>query len=141
LDTETANATNDEREQNVLRARLGNVQVAPPLNQFNGFGFCMLGKLETPATHPNWWKMYWFSAAFVPVIPICVYLLDSPRPGIYYLKARVPLREFHRVYRGQLFRFYMSIVSESGAPISIALAIITILILFHVIIWNGVFSH
>jgi len=141
LNNEIENGANDEREQEVLRAYLGNVRLAPPINQFNGFGFCLLGTLETPATHPNELKMYWFSAAFVPIIPICVYLLDSPRPGIYHLKARVPLKEFHRVYRGKLFRFYKSILAESGASIAIAAATTIVLIMFHIIIWNGVFSR
>lgn len=141
MNNEIANGTNEEREQNVLRACLGNVRCAPPINQFSGFGFCLLGTLETPATHPSGLKMYWYSAAFLPIIPICVYLVDSPRPGIYQLKARVSLGEFHRVYRGKLFRFYMSVLSESGASIAIVAAITIILVMFHVIIWNGVFSH
>jgi hypothetical protein len=137
LNNEIANEAQDEREQNILRACLGNVRVAPPINQFSGFGFCMLGSLETPATRPSELKMYWFSAAFVPIIPICVYLVDSPRPGTYHLRARISLRDFHRVYRGRLSGFYKSILSESGASISIAAAMTLILIMFHIIIWNG----
>jgi len=58
-------------------------------------------------------KMYWFTAFWIPLFPLCVYLVAGAAGDAYRVFAKMELLSFHSIYRGKLGKFYGSVLLES----------------------------
>jgi hypothetical protein len=120
-DSGSAGAARDAATQarrSALAARLRDVRRAPVLLRLNGCGFALLGRLADEALAPSYLTMYWLTVFFMPVVPLAVYLIGNPEPakrfGAARILKRLPLGDFHRLYRGRLGAFYRSVLGDLG---------------------------
>lgn len=72
----------------------------------------------------GYFKMYWFTALWVPLIPICVYLVDVPMGASYRFLKKMSLSDFHSIYSGRLGKFYLTVLGE--AVIGVIMVVIVV---------------
>jgi hypothetical protein len=126
-----------QARRSALAARLRDVRRAPVLLRLNGCGFTLLGTLADELLAPAVLRMYWITVVFVPVVPLCVYLIGRA-PGAFgsaVVLKRLSLGDFHRLYRGRLGAFYHSVLGEVGRLLLFALVatlVITVAVLAYV---------
>ncbi|MGC1584547.1 MAG: hypothetical protein WA791_02425, partial [Rhodomicrobium sp.] len=89
------------------------IEEAPSLRRINGIGFCLLGTMKDEILSPKVIKMYWFTAFWIPLFPLCVYLVSGAAGDAYRVFAKMELLPFHSIYRGKLGKFYGSVFLES----------------------------
>jgi len=116
-------------EIELLRKVLTPVDYAPALRRVNGFGFGLYGRLYQPELHPLRFKMYFFTAVWIPIIPVCVYLVEIRRGIAFRFYRKLTLQEFHTIYRGRLIRFYMTVLGESIFLLVMVAVVLTVAIL------------
>lgn len=115
----------------VLKAKLKDIASAPPLRRLNGFGCSLVGTLSDEALKPLCLKMYWLTALWIPIIPLCVYLVDTPLGGSFRFYKKLSLSDFHSIYRKRLWTFYLTVIAESLLTIFIvAAAVLLVTLLF-----------
>jgi hypothetical protein len=96
----------------------------PSLRRVVGCGATFLGHLSDPLFSPNYFTMHWFTALWIPIFPMGVYLVDPIGRATFRVRKRLPIRDFHRIYTGGLGSFYLGSFSESAAPAIAAIAMI-----------------
>jgi hypothetical protein len=114
-----------QARRSALDARLRDVRRAPVLVRLNGCGVALLGTLADELLAPAVFRMYWITLVFVPVMPLCVYLIGRT-PGAFgtaVVLKRLSLRDFHGLYRGRLGAFYRSVFGEVGRLLLFALLV------------------
>jgi hypothetical protein len=97
----------------------------------NGFGVGLYGSLADPVLPGGYWKMYWISALWIPLIPLGVYLV-SPASNGFRFHRKMSIIAFHRIYLRRLPLFYLSVVGESLlllAVIAIALSLVVFVLM------------
>jgi hypothetical protein len=112
-----------------LAARLRDVRRAPVLLRISGCGFALLGTFTDDLLAPAILRMYWITLFFVPVVPLCVYLIGRT-PGAFgsaVVLKRLSLRDFRALYRGGLSAFYRSAFGEFGRFMLLCLVVLLVL--------------
>ena len=95
-----------------IQPRLKKIVRAPPLRRVNGIGFALLGRKREIPDSPMYFKGYWFTILFIPIIPICFYVVSGGYPQ-YRFHASMSLFNFIRTYRlGSLF-YLLSAILDS----------------------------
>ena len=94
-----------------LEQYLKDITKAPSLRRVNGF--CLLGTMNDSITAPSILKMYWFTALWIPIFPIGVYLVRGSAGGSYKFLAKMDISTFHSLYRRNLAKFYMGVAAEA----------------------------
>lgn len=113
----------------MLKVRLRNAPTAPILRRGNGFGFCLLGVLRDDLLKGAYFKMYWFTALWVPIIPIRVFLVDRPIGNSYRFLKTMTLSDFHTIYRGRLAKFYLTVLGEAVFGIVVVIIAVSVVLL------------
>lgn len=116
------------KRRQALANRLRDVEYAPPLRRMNGFGVGLYGSLSDPILPGRYWKMYWISALWIPLIPLGVYLVSPVNDGFRFHR-KMGLIAFHRIYARRLPLFYLSVVGES-LLLLIVIALALVLVIF-----------
>ena len=104
-----------------LKERLQPITEAPSLRRVNGIGVTLLGTLRDDALKPMCFKMHWITVLWIPLIPICVYLVDNPAGPSYRFYRSLSVFDFHSLYRGRLGKFYLSVAGEALLGFAIVL--------------------
>jgi hypothetical protein len=99
--------------QRALDASFRAIRRPPALLNGTGTGFELMGRLDDELLAPRALMMYWFTVFWVPLIPICVYLVGNEGRACRYDK-QLPLGAFHAIYRGRLGRFYLGVLRETA---------------------------
>ncbi len=95
-----------------LRMHLMPVKDAPILSRINGFGFCLLGTMKDELLLPSILKVYWFTALFIPIIPLEIYLVAGSYDSGYRFFGSLSLMKFHSIYGMRSFKIYASAIVE-----------------------------
>jgi hypothetical protein len=120
----SADEQDTERRASLLKAKLQDISSAPMLRRVNGAGFCLLGMLTDDLPKGYYIKMYWFTMLWVPMIPICVYLVDEPKGSYYRFFKRMSLSDFHSIYKGRLGRFYLTVLGEAVMGVVVVVSVV-----------------
>ena len=100
----------------MLNASLTDILDPPPLFRFHGVGVVLLGWQFDELLAPYYLRMHWFTVLFVPVIPLGVYLVIDEASGELTFAKKLSTSRFHRIYQGQLIRFYATVLGEVILP-------------------------
>jgi len=76
--------------------------------------------------------MYWFTALWVPMIPICVYLVNVPMGSSYRFFKKMSLSDFHSIDNGRSGRFYLTVLGE--AVIGVVVVVIAVAVVLGVMV-------
>jgi hypothetical protein len=114
------------RRRQALATCLCDVEHAPPLRRMNGFGVGLYGSLSDPILPGGYWKMYWISALWIPLIPLGVYLV-SPYGDGFRFHRKMGLIAFHRIYARRLPWFYLSVAGESLLLLTVVALVLVLL--------------
>jgi len=97
-----------------IQPRLRPIDSAPVLRRVNGIGAGLLGwKREIPGSS-MYFKGYWFTVLFFPIIPICFYVVSGGYPE-YRFHAKMSLWNFVRTYKWSSIGYIFSAFLEAGA--------------------------
>ena len=111
----------------LLRECAEHVEQAPPLRRINGFGFGLYGILRDPELNAPYWNLYFFSALWLPILPLTTYLVVRTENGFRFYR-KLSLWNLCRVYRSRVFGFYISALLEGvGWLIAFGLMIVIVL--------------
>jgi hypothetical protein len=94
-----------------LRRHTREVEWPPPLKRINGFGVGLYGWMrdeDIPGAH---WKLYFLTALWLPVLPLCAYLVQ-PCEGGFRFYRRVGLFNACRLYKSRVAEMYVSALLE-----------------------------
>lgn len=69
--------------------------------------------------------MYWFTFLFVPLFPICVYVVEAHSGTTFRFLGQLALSDFHSIYRDRLPRFYLMAVVEGVLIVAGVIAMVT----------------
>lgn len=94
----------------LLKARIQPITSAPLLRRGNGCGWTLLGTFHDPALGRIYFKRYFFTLFWVPLIPLSVYLVSHPTDqagkeigDIYRFHGRLSMKDLREIY-GQDFK-------------------------------------
>ena len=95
-----------------IKPRLKPVESAPALKRVNGIGVGLLGwKREIPGS-PMYFKGYWITVLFFPLIPLGFYVVSGGYPE-YRFHARMSLWDFVVIYKWSSVIYILSAFLES----------------------------
>ncbi len=119
-----------------LRQHINPMQEVPVLRRFNGFGFCLLGTMRDELLLPGFLKVYFFTAAFIPIIPLEIYFVTGSYDSGYRFFGSLSLIKFHSIYGIRSFKIYASAIMEG-----LFLAFLILLVGFFALCVVFLFKH
>ena len=109
-----------------LTGHLKAIEGTPPLRRMNGFGFGLYGWLNEPSIEPAFIKLYFFSAFWLPIVPLCGYVVARQGDGFRFY-GNMSLYSICRVYGWRVCTLYLKALIE-GAGWLIAFGSIILLV-------------
>jgi len=103
----------DPSRRDEIVNKLHEVKDVPSLRRGNGFGFTLLGTITDNSMPGVYFKMYWFTALWIPIFPTEVFAVDRRFGSSYRVLRSMTIRDFNSVFAGQLIKFYLSVLVES----------------------------
>jgi hypothetical protein len=95
-----------------IKPRLRAVTSPPPLYRMNGIGFALLGRKREIKGSKLYFKGYWLSVFFVPVLPLCFYVVSGGYPE-YRFHAKMSIWNFVRTYKWGSLLYLLSAFFDS----------------------------
>jgi len=89
------------------------VEMAPPLWRANGFGVGLYGVLRDPRFGEPYWKIYFLTALWIPIVPVSAYLVVR-RDGGFSFYRKMSLWSMFRHYGGSVVPFFFSALLEGA---------------------------
>jgi hypothetical protein len=93
--------------------RLKPINEAPPLRRINGFGLGLYGRLRHPAIPRGYLKLYFFTALWLPVIPLCAFAV-TPTGGGFHFHQSMSLWGVVRAFGWRTVPFYLTALIEGA---------------------------
>lgn len=84
---------------------------APPLRRMNGFGVGLYGWLRHPAIVTGYVKLYFVTALWIPILPICAYVVESDGNSFRFYR-RLSLIGVIRAFGWRVIPFYITALFE-----------------------------
>ena len=94
-----------------LRSFAQEIESAPALRRTNGFGVGLYGWLRDEHLTGAHWKLYSVSALWLPIFPLCAYLVQPTKNGFRFYR-RLSLINLCRMYRGRVVALYVTSLIE-----------------------------
>lgn len=112
-----------------LRHYATEIHSAPPLRRTNGFGVGLYGWLRDEHVPGAHWKLYFVSAIWLPILPLCAYLVQSTGDGFRFYR-RLDLINLCRIYRSRVFGLYVTALIEGIGWMMVFIAVMLAAVLF-----------
>ncbi len=81
-----------------IKPRLNPIQQPPTLYRLNGIGVALLGRKREIAGSRLYFKGYWLTVFFIPILPLCFYLVSGGYPE-YKFHAKMSVWNFIKTYK------------------------------------------
>ena len=85
--------------------------VTPPLRRMNGVGFGLYGWLNDARFSGKHLKLYFFTVLWIPIIPICGYLVERNGNGFNFYRY-ISLWGILKNFKWRTFSFFLTAVIE-----------------------------
>jgi hypothetical protein len=95
-----------------IKPRLVHVQSAPPLHRVNGIGCALLGRKREIPGSALYFKGYWLTIFFFPILPLCFYVVSGGYPK-YRFHAKMSIWNFVKTYRWSSITYLFSAFFDS----------------------------
>lgn len=118
-----------DQSQRIDVNQLAPVNTPPVLVRVSLTGFTLMGVMRESYLNPRCFMMYWFTVLGIPLIPICVYLVQPVGRRSYTFYRKLSLSQFHSLFQGRMAGFYLGIVKET--VLFLAIAAVAIFCLFY----------
>ncbi|MGH6696465.1 hypothetical protein [Sphingopyxis sp.] len=90
------------------------VRNAPTLWRLNGFGVGLYGWLSDPDIPQGMIKLYFFSALWIPILPLCAFSVDRAGDGFLFYR-KIGLIGLAKTFRWRVFGLYATAIFEGAA--------------------------
>jgi hypothetical protein len=100
-------------QPNRLTKSIESIQEPPPLRRINGFGAGLYGVLKDPSLSGIHLKLYFLTALWIPLIPVCAYAVSKINDKFLF-HGKISLPTLWRLYRWRIILFYISSLIEGA---------------------------
>lgn len=103
------------------------IRAAPPLRRINGFGVGLYGWLNDPRLPAGHLKLYFLTALWIPILPVCAFTVDSTGNG-YRFYHRMSLWNVLKAFRWRTLGLYATALIEGVLWLVLSLAILGLVV-------------